>query len=406
MLPTWSYVGFADDVESPASMDIDYPALQNVPPHRLWALFWAAVFFFLINLLVWAVFRSADTKPFLRLQLKPSYAEIVMITERIRRDPRPKIVFLGTSVIAGATAADPLDTVPAVYAELLSKEAGHEVPVYNLGISGARPLDAYLLALILRDSTTLFIIDNNRQNSSVVSKQHLESGMSAYVRISQLYRDHATDLYRDIPATKECFIAYNIPLIDNVSFGNQGLLSYLSAYVPLLKYKDLTNIRLFGQHPIGVAEEALLALHSGNPLKELSMLFAPAEQKINDTPWTPAASQTPYVSEPAFDPNDINNCLIRAFSKYVVAAKLPVVEYLSPNNPGIVHQSTNAMHRENNAMILSLFDGTHVLDFDDGSIPYGLFTDLQHFTVAGSHAFATLLFKSTHQDLVRSGFLR
>jgi hypothetical protein len=224
--------------------------------------------------------------------------------------------------------------------------------------------------------------------------------------MSQLYRDHAMQLYRDIPATKECFTAHNVPLVDNVSFGHHGLLSRTASYVPLLAYKDLINIALFGQHPIGVAEEALLALHSGHPLKELSMLFAPAEQKINDTPWTPAdTSQASYSTEPAFDPNDINNCLIRAFSEYASVTKLPVIEYLSPNNPGIVHPSTNAMHRTNNDMILSLFEGTRTLNFDDGSMPYGLFTDLQHFTVSGSRAFATSLFQATRQDLVHAGLL-
>lgn len=388
-------------------MDIDYPTLRDVPPHRLWAIVWAAVFFVVINILVWALFRLPDTQPFLRLQLKPSYAEILSVVQRIRRDPRPKVVFLGTSVIAGVTAADPHDTVPALYAELLSKEAGHEIPVYNLGISGARPLDAYLLTLLLRDSVTLFIIDNNRQNSSIVSKKHLQSGMSAYVRMSQLYRDHATQLYRDIPAVKECFVAHNVPLVDNVSFGSTGLLSHLSVYIPLLKYKDLINIRLFGQHPIGVLEETLLALHSDNRWNELSMLFASAEQKINDTPWTTAdTSQTSHASEPLFDSNDINNCFIRAFSKYAAVTQLPIVQYLSPNNPGIVHQSTNAVHRTNNTMIISLFDGTRVVNLDDESIPYNMFTDLQHFTVAGSRAFAVSLFKATRQDLVGSGLLR
>lgn len=386
---------------------MEYPIVRDVPSDRCWAFFWAALFFCLINLGVWFAFRFTDTKPFLRLQLTPSYEEIASMVQRIKRDPRPKIVFLGTSVVAGATVRDPQNAVPAIYADLLRRETGRDVVVYNMGISGARPLDAFLVALLLRDSATLLIIDNNRWNSAIVSRQSLLSGMSAYVRISQLYRDHAMELYREIPAMKQCFADHDVPLIDNLSFSEAGALSRVSAVVPLLKDKDLINVALFGQHPIGVAEEALLALHSPRGWKDLSMLFSPVEEKIEDVPWNFSdTSQASYGTEPEFLPGDINNCFIRAFAQYAASVHLSVVDYISPNNPGILHQNRNDMHRRNNAMIMKLFEGTRILDLDDGSLPAGMFTDLQHFTTTGSYLFATTLFAATQGDLIHAGLLR
>jgi len=82
----------------------------------------------------------------------------------IKKQDGYKIVFIGDSVIAGATVKNDSDTIPAFFKELAShKFAGKNIRVYNLGMPGNRPSDIYftLKKLYMSKAADLIIMNIN-----------------------------------------------------------------------------------------------------------------------------------------------------------------------------------------------------------------------------------------------------
>lgn len=377
----------------------EYPVILRAPSSRLWALAWACVFFALFNGLI--AFTFGRTGQFRRFHYHTSYEEIVSVVDAVRADPRRKIVFLGGSVMWGDSSPDPEDTIPAAFAGLLGDP---DVAVYNLGFIAARPLDTYILALLLRDDRTVFVMDYNYSFGYAVDTGRLIREPETYVRMTQLYSSYAHRLYGDVPEMPVCFDAKGLPVMTLQHPVEKRLQNVFERFLPLLRYKDRVNDMLFGQHPALLLERVGFSLAKGGTVDVRTLLGAP-EEIIDSAPWTPAKGPGEVFADEEFGDDALLNCITRAFGEYAKRTALPLIVYVTPNNPAIAGSHlTSPAHERNIRYLLSLFPAGHAHNLDDGTLDAALFTSSTHLTPAGTHVFAAKLLDALRVDLESFGF--
>ncbi len=383
----------------------DYPQVRSVPRNRLFAVAWAVFFLILINGIIWVWFHGRPLGQ--RLPQHTSSGDVEQLLTAIRNDPRRKVVFIGGSILWGATTPDTRDTIPAAFASLLPKD----VTVYNVGMIAARPLDEYLIAEQLQGHADLLILDYNYAFGFPIAPDRLLREPETYVRQSSLLQAHFHELLVAMPDISECFSRSGLSLPLSSSTIEQTLRSWYERNIPLFRYKDLLNSRLFGQHPTLLIQRTILALSSAltgrAPFPSVHSLLLPPEEAIDPRPWNvhktkPDASLEGQI----FDSSGFLPCLDRSFSSFVVAEHLPVVLYIPPNNPGLfpgLHHSEE--HRNNIAILQSRFPGLASINMDDGTLSDVYFTGSTHLTPAGNRLFAERLFQALIPDLKRAGLL-
>jgi hypothetical protein len=388
----------------------EYPEIQNVPTNRLFAFAWAGIFFVAINLVIWIVFAPIAERPFERFSFSIPYEQMDDVLRTIKADHRPKIIFLGSSVLLGTATPNPADTIPGVFRDLLMKKTGREIAVYNLGYPWARPLDAAILIALFHDPTTFFIMDHNRGNSVPLADAQVRTSPETYIRLHQLLLDYSDELLAFAPEIRTCFKARDIPLPSMRVGGAVPWLRPVTRAIPLVRYKNLINMSLFGKHPLVLAQEFLLQISKvrrGDDIRSLLRIFATPESVIDPSPWHPNDPRTAGFNsdEAAFRTSDMNNCIVEALGTAVERTNTRIVSYITPLNPSLVHQGESLLYQKNTSFLIRLFSKMHAINFDDGSIPTSMFADAIHLTPEGNHIFAARLLESISLDLRAAGIL-
>lgn len=381
---------------------IVYPHSVDVPRNRIFSLAWAVLFFVIIN--VFIALHFSDHPSFRRFPYHATYEDVRGIFDIIRHDPRRKIVFLGGSVMWGASSGDPAFTIPAFFKEHLPPD----VSVYNLGLVAARPLDAMLIMFALRDSVDLFVQDYNYTFGSFQPRDLLLREPATYIHLSPLLSAHADGLFGSIPAMRACMQQFDLPLpATTSSAGEATLQSMLEHSVPIFHFKDRINERLFGEHPLLLIEKAgdVFGGHIGDLLdgslrwSALMVSMTPEAELVNTVPWQPTRTQKEgdfrrlFQSE-VFTGRELLDCQTRAFAQFAASARLPLVSYITPNNPTMFPElAASPTHRRNLKLLESQFAGTTLYDLDDQTFPGQYFTDDTHLTPFGYKQLADLLFQ-------------
>ena len=391
---------------NPPVPPVDYPSIWQIPGRRLWAFAWAAFFLVVINLLVaWMERDRGDA--FTRFHYHVSYEEVRDVLDRIIADPRRKVVFLGGSVLWGTATPDPARTVPGAFRALIPDD----VVVYNLGMIGARPLDVFLLAHQLRGHADAIIIDENYLFGESLTRERLLREPETYLRIRQLLYTHNGDFFAAVPEAHACFVRYEAPLPSALSFGEARLQALTERWIPLLHYKDRLNDRLFGQHPLLLADRFLL--DGGDVLRgkqSIALLLRPPEERMNIQPWKKTdpvdAAYVHRYEHMRFTGREFLDCLSRALTTSAAVAHLPILLYVTPKNPGMFpHLQGTPVHAHNIRSLLSLFTGLRAVSLDDGSIPADHFADATHLTPEGNALLAHKILDAFRPDLRRFGVL-
>jgi hypothetical protein len=295
----------------------------------------------------------------------------------------------------GVGSGDPSGTIPSAFKDLLNRE---DVPVYNLGIIGARPLDEFLLVYLLQGDANLIVTDYNYEFGLPLDPAHLLQDPGASVRLSQLFANEGPDFIAAVPGIADCMEQAGLTPPREAPTIEAYLRSWMEHAIPVLRYKDRINDRLFGQHPLLLIQRVFLLASKALRDRDLSFttirsLFLPPEERIETVAWEPGGPMgSEAIQTQAFDPQNLHTCVSRAWSMYASERHLGVVTYLTPNNPGMfpgLHHS--ALHRNNIAVLEQAFSGTPFINLDDAVLQPSSFTDSTHLTPEGARAFAKIL---------------
>lgn len=373
---------------------VDYPSVPSVGSSRLPALAWAVMFFVLLNALIAAMFRPAEK--FQRFSYHTSYEEIREVIDRMKQDPRKKIVFVGGSVMWGDATPDPMQTIPAEFQQLLPPD----VAAYNLGLIAGRPLDEFLLAYELRDVADLVIADYNYEfGLAITHERSLER--STYLRMQQLMTVHGHAFLEDVPETEECFAESGIvPPSTGGGWMEQFVQQFVSGIVPIVRMKDRVNDALFGQHPALLIERIGLGLSDlSRGAITLSDLVSAPEHRIDPEPWvsTGSTDEQAYIDQlttERYERDQLLLCMTRAFATYAAETDLPFVAYLTPLNPAMFPDlSSVPVHQQNLDVLGETFGSMQFETIDGSTLRPEHFADSTHLTPAGNQELARILFE-------------
>lgn len=378
----------------------DYPRIFAVNGSRLYALLWAAIFLILINVSVEYVFGKEVLPE--RFHYHAFYEEVTDAIEAVRTETRPTVVFVGGSVLWGAGSRDAGKSVPAEFARL----AGSGIAVYNLAMVAGRPIDAYLISYLLKDSADLIVADYNYEFGLPVTRNRLVSDRGTYVRMGQLYDTFGPEMFQEIPSMEACLTDRGLPIPQHDNRVEADVRSFYERNIPVFRHKDRINDVLFGQHPLSMIEFVPLRfaqrMRAGETFSStfVAGLFKSPEGLIKEEPWKPGATPVhPKLPSVVFDANDLQSCLGRAWTAYATSSVRQFTMYLLPNNPAMyptMHASD--IHTRNVQHLRTVFNNVPFYNFDDGTMSPNSFTDSTHLTASGSAAFAQRLFNVLKAD--------
>jgi hypothetical protein len=221
-----------------------YIRLPKIPLSSLWIVFWALVFFLLINVFVWGVFDRFfwTTVGFDRLVMQPSDNEIRSMIDKIKQRDQKNIVLLGDSIIWGVGINDYGETIAAKLQDSLAEK------VVNLSVPGNSFFDmtATIEEVYNEDDVYLFFV-----NSMLFDDYYALRGFEESVRFKGLVTKRFADDHEEF--LQCCDI--NIPQKD--PFIEQWIDDILYQWVPLYRNRDLVTKFIIGLHP-SVASDALV----------------------------------------------------------------------------------------------------------------------------------------------------
>jgi len=383
------------------SPKIEYPAVILQVRGKMWVIAWAIFFFLLINLVILATFYGREEQ-FVRFGYNPSYEEIQRVVDIIKNDDRKIIVFLGGSVMWGKGSADPEKTIPISFESNLSNE---NIAVYNLGINAARPLDFFVFTYLLKDHADIFVTELNYQFFSEFSPVRVRLDPTTYVRINQLFRTHATQMYDLSPELQSCISNANIPAGLPTPRIEQEIRNAVQSVVPIFMYKDRVNNMLFRQHPSLLLQRFLI---------HMSRVLQGTMEFSFDAFLSPPDSVPQWEAEPSkkydrsdifgyepFNEYQINACILRALSSFTEREDLQFIYYVLPLDHSVLTKLVvHPQYKKNIDMILSLVGENDVYNFDAISFDEKYFIDRSHLTPEGNMEFGRLLFNTLKEDYV------
>ena len=368
---------------------------------KLWAIAWAAFFFLLINLVILAVF-CGEEEQFVRFRYNPSYEEIQKVVDIIRNDKREIIVFLGGSVMWGKGTPDPMQTIPISFESELSND---NIAVYNLGINAARPLDFFVFTYLLKDHVDLFVTELNYQFFSKFSSERVRLDPTTYVRINQLFRTHATQMYDLSPELQSCISDAGIPAGIPTPRIEHGIRDAMQSIVPIFMYKDKVNDIVFRQHPSLLLQRFLI--HVSRVLQGTTEFsFAAFLSSPDSVPQWEAGPPKKYDRSDIFgyDPfreDQINVCVLKALSLLTTREDLPFVYYVLPlDHSQLTKLVVHPQYKKNVELIISLVGDNTAYNFDETVFDEKYFIDRSHLTPEGNMEFGRALFNTLKEDNV------
>lgn len=385
----------------------EYPEPFSVPLASWATIGWMAFFFMLINATVFLMF--SETKKFERFHYHVSYEEIRTQIDAIKHDPRKKIVFIGGSVMWGASTPDALNTIPAEFQKLIPET----MSVYNLGLIGVRPVDEYLLAWLLKDDADLIILDENYEFGFETPHERLLREPETYVRMQQLFNAEGPAFLDAMPEMQTCLEKNGLPLPKTKGTIETSLRKTMERGLPVLRYKDRINDVLFGRHPSLLVDDLLTrASDIARGTYDIRSVLRPPEARIDPAPWKPTHSESEtsvreHFLRTTFNADSLLLCLSASFGSQTDTLGVPTVVYLTPNNPGLfpgLHGSK--IHNDNIELLTRMFGSKVFANMDDGSIDASLFADSTHLTPEGNAVLARKLWmvlkeNSRFQELLR-----
>ena len=357
------------------------PALAK---HRLPSLLWGCIFFVLINIVVVFIMKY-DKNVSNRLPYDPTYEDIHEMLIKIQNEKKPVIVIIGGSVVWGVGHKEN-ETI----AMNLQKRLGGQVKVFNLGMIGARPLDEFLLAWLVRDTADLIITDYNYEFGGEISQERLWREKDTYLRHPQLLSIFAEEFFKDIPQIPTCFQQWKITIPQNMGVLERGAMNAFQATIPLIHYKHKINRIIFGQHPLLIVEK--FHRNAGKILQgnvRVQDLLQPAAQD-KTTPWSPPGTiEEQELSEKylkkTFASDTLITCQVKAFSEYMQEKKLHLFAYITPMNPAMFFNlHSSPVHKQNVNLFEKLFSPIPLINLDTGTFPSTAFTDATHLTATGA----------------------
>lgn len=360
---------------------------QNQYPRIFKSVGWITLisfilFFALINFVVWLFFKDRVTVG-KRFHSPVSYAEIINKIELVKKDKNKKIIFFGSSPMAGAAGSySDEDVIPFQFA----KNVHSGVSVYDFAYSGGRPFDELIIATLLKDQADLFVFEINATLLRNDMIEGAKEDRTKYLRVQNLLSANYRTIFKENPDVEQCLKSYNLTPPHELFFD-------ISGYVPLIKHKDEVNYLLFGKP---------FPLFFGSAITGVLELFKHGDKQIVWGEIFKPAKLLPFVKNnvKAIEgpvqllESSISSCIVKALAVYSAKNNVPAVFYLSPHSPEWTRlQRPQRQYAENNNFMLSLVQGVESVDLDTAqTIPAEDFADPDHFNPDGHKKVADALY--------------
>lgn len=300
-----------------------------------------------------------------------------------------KVVFIGDSVVAGATVKNRGNTIPANF-ERLAAEAfpGEDIKVYNLGMPGNRYSDIYFTFKKLCESKAFDLIITN-VNYAFFSDEMLNDKSIA-----------RPDLYRDVMEKES---VHKLGL--DYSFIEDGIRNDLINKWNIYGLREEMSFFLFGRNP----REILTGIRPAKKDKENNNdpLFL-QQFDGKDDPKTNWRQNAPFPEEQVehwvqvfnigkLDDQNRGYWFLEKFAEDVQKDKINAAAFFTPINAGMVEEFNLMKYGQNfdsnmetmrnvlDKSLMPVFDYTNSIDTEK-------FHDLFHMGVVGNKDLAKLLF--------------
>ncbi len=376
-----------------------YPSIPDRSTRSLWTMFWLLLWFALSQIALWLWFAAQP--PAERLPYYTTIDDVTAMIERMERDPRPTVAFVGGSVVWGASTPEETQTIPAAFARQVPQNVG----VYNFGLVGARPFDELLLLAAIRDAADMIIMDYNYVFGLPLSLEDMQADRGTYLRLKPLLDRYGDDLFRLAPATESCLQTYDIAQPAAQHSFEAILQTFLERWLPIFRYRSRIHAALIGAHPTIAFEE--IVLRGANVLSgQLSFAemwrFAPP---VSDTgSWVPTddAAEEEYVAHlqtTAYPSDSFHACLLSAAFPDILSTLPLFRSYLTPLNPRMFPEKhVHSVYTSNIAVLREEFQSVPLLILDDRLTSGEAFSDSTHLTPAGNESLAEVLYDAWRTD--------
>lgn len=306
----------------------------------------------------------------------------------IKKSSGYKVVFIGDSVVAGATVKNRANTIPANFERLAAKAFPDEdIHVYNLAMPGNRQSDIYFAFKKLCRSKAFDLIITN-VNYAFFSNEMLDDKSVA-----------RPDLYRDV---MEKSTAGKLGL--DYSFVEDGIRNNIAQKWNVYGMREELSFFLFGRN----LREILTGVRLKKPLKEnlsappLTLFDGEDDIKIS---WKqnvphPADKVEHWVQVFNIDKLDDENksfWFLKRFADDIEKEKINAAAFFTPVNSGMVREYDLMKYGQNyhsNMNIMKevlMLSKMPVFDYTD-SINTEMFHDLFHMGPQGNLEVAKFLF--------------
>lgn len=326
-----------------------------------------------------------------------------------------KIVFIGDSVVAGATVKDKSNTIPAQFGEEVRKRFPKEsIRVYNLGMPGNRPTDIYFTMKKLQRSKAANLIIMN-VNYAFFSDEMLKKDPIA-----------RPDLYTDLMdknSSEKLGLKY--------SAVEGWLKKNVASKWSLYDMREEISFYLFGRNP----REILTGFRPGNTLNVIASLL-PGSKAGTQAPGGKRDAKAPDVKSVRDDPNlnwkknrpfaadmiehwvqvfniekmgldNIGFWFLNKTAKDIDEQKINAVVFFTPVNSAMVEEYNLMKHGEhyyeNMQKMKRLFTDRGIRTYTyTRSIHSDLFHDLFHMGPVGNKQLAGLILDDM-DDMIAKG---
>lgn len=317
--------------------------------------------------------------------------------KHIKKESGYRIVFIGDSVVAGATVKNNADTIPVYFkniAEKMYPENG--IKVFNLAAPGNRPSDIYFTLKKIYDNNAADLVIMN-VNYAFYSDEMLKSVPVARPELFE------TELQPD--TAKVLGLKYS-----SLESTSKNIASYWNVY----GMREELSFYLFGKNPREKIYDFTKNLTEGLSRKTIEKSDVEATDSL-DKPWWsskpfPKDKITHWVQVFNIDDFNDNNkgfWFLKKTTSDMKSSNIKTIAFLTPMNSNMIEENKlmryglkfqsnmGKIQNEFKKNGLTIFDYTTVINSDK-------FNDLFHLLSTGNKELAEILMNDT-KDIIKRG---
>lgn len=307
----------------------------------------------------------------------------------IKKQDGYKVVFIGDSVIAGATVKNNSDTIPAFFQEIASKKfPGKKIRTYNLALPGSRPSDIYFTLKKLHMSKAADLIIMNVNYAFYSDEMVNQNTVARPENFADVMEYDSSKKLRLKTSFIENWIISSILSKTNIYNMREELSFYLFGNNPReeLTSFDITKFKVKKENPLFLPQVEL----RNNPDKTWVQNMPFPESKLKH--WEKALD----IKE--MDESNISYWFLEKTNSFIKQNNIKAAGFLTPENKALIQKfkliKNMNMYNNNRLIIKNAFNEYKIPFFDYSySIDSDYFHELFHMCAPGNKLLASAIFK-------------